>query len=189
MKFLILSDIHGSAKSLEAALAKFEKDCDALILCGDYLNHGPRNPLPDGWDTKKTAEILNAHKDKIICVRGNCDSEVDQMMLTFPCLAAYTTVAIPSSKGIRRLFIHHGHLYSREELASWLPKDTLVISGHTHVTVLEKDNGLCYFNPGSISLPKCPDGKTCGIVETTESGNLKASLYTIDGKLIREEEF
>ena len=89
MKFLILSDIHGSAACLETAFATFEKEADAIILCGDYLNHGPRNPLPQGWDTKKTAELLNQRKDKIICVRGNCDSEVDQMMLTFPCLASY----------------------------------------------------------------------------------------------------
>ena len=189
MKFLVLSDIHGSASCLETALATFEKDCDALILCGDYLNHGPRNPLPEGWDTKKTAELLNARKEKIICVRGNCDSEVDEMMLTFPCLNAYTTIALPSPSGIRRIFVHHGHLYTREKLASWLPKDTLVISGHTHVTVLEKDGDLCYFNPGSISLPKCNDGKTCGIIEEIENGKLKIEIYTIDGKLLREAIF
>ena len=189
MKFLILSDIHGSASCLETALASFEESCDALILCGDYLNHGPRNPLPEGWDTKKTAEILNARKDKILCVRGNCDSEVDQMMLNFPCLNAYTTLAIPAPAGLRRIFVHHGHLYSREELASWLPKGSIVISGHTHVTVLEEENGIFYFNPGSISLPKCDDGKTCGILETSESGKVKARLFSIDGKLIREQEF
>ncbi|WP_296320210.1 phosphodiesterase [Treponema sp. UBA3813] len=188
MKFLILSDIHGSAACLETVLASFEKSVDALILCGDYLNHGPRNPLPQGWDTKKTAELLNQRKDKILCVRGNCDSEVDQMMLNFPCLNAYTTLAIPVSKKIRRLFIHHGHLYSREELSSWLPKGTIVISGHTHVTVMEEEAGLFYFNPGSISLPKCDDGNTCGILEI-ENDTVKVSLYTIEGKLLREHNF
>ena len=86
MKYLVISDIHGSALSLETALTNFDKDCDLIVLCGDYLNHGPRNPLPDGWDTKKTAALLNEKKQKIVCVRGNCDSEVDQMMLTFPFL-------------------------------------------------------------------------------------------------------
>ncbi|WP_407429135.1 phosphodiesterase [Treponema sp.] len=189
MKFLVISDIHGSASSLETVLATFEKDCDALILCGDYLNHGPRNPLPEGWDTKKTAELLNAHKEKIICVRGNCDSEVDQMMLSFPCLNAYTTITVPASSAIRRIFIHHGHLYSRKELTEWLPKGTLVISGHTHITEMEEENGNFYFNPGSISLPKCADGKTCGIIEEDGNGKLKVKLYTIDGKPVKENFF
>ena len=189
MKFLVLSDIHGSASCLKTALDTFEKDCDALILLGDYLNHGPRNPLPEGWDTKKTAELLNSHKEKIICVRGNCDSEVDEMMLTFPCLNAYTTIALPTPSGIRRIFVHHGHLYTREKLSTWLSKNTIVLSGHTHVTVLEKDGDLYYFNPGSISLPKCDDGKTCGIVETKDDGTVKINLYTIEGKLLREAIF
>lgn len=152
MKFLVLSDIHGSAESLEKALASFEKDCDAIILLGDYLNHGPRNPLHQGWDTKRTAELLNSRKEKLICVRGNCDSEVDEMMLTFSCLNAYTTI---------------------------------VLSSHTHVTLMEEENGLFYFNPGSISLPKCEDGKTCGILEVG-GDSVKVSLHSIDGKLIRE---
>lgn len=189
MKFLILSDIHGSAGCLETALASFEKDCDAIILLGDYLNHGPRNSLPEGWDTKKTAQILNEHKAKIICVRGNCDSEVDQMMLTFPCLNAYSTLAIPAASGIRRIFLHHGHLYTRDELSELLPTGTVVLSGHTHVTVMEEANGLFYFNPGSISLPKCEDGKTCGILEISESGGVKALLCSIEGKLLREMKF
>lgn len=186
MKFLILSDIHGSAACLEKALASFEKSCDAIILCGDYLNHGPRNPLPEGWDTKKTAQILNERKDKIICVRGNCDSEVDQMMLNFPCLNAYTSLVLPCKGVLRRVFIHHGHLYSHEELSNLLPQNSIVISGHTHVTLMEKENNLFYFNPGSISLPKCDDGKTCGLLECDREGNVKIGLYTIEGKLLKE---
>ncbi len=185
MKFLILSDIHGSAACLEKALASFENKVDAIILLGDYLNHGPRNPLPEGWDTKRTAELLNARKEKLICVRGNCDSEVDEMMLTFPCLASYSTIALHTASGIRRVFLHHGHLYDRTKLSSWLPKGTIVLSGHTHVTVMEEDNGLFYFNPGSISLQKGCDGKTCGILEV-EGENVKIRLYSIEGKLIRE---
>jgi len=189
MTFLILSDIHGSAACLETALASFESKVDAIILLGDYLNHGPRNPLPEGWDTKRTAELLNARKEKLICVRGNCDSEVDEMMLTFPVLNAYSTIALPSQKGIRRIFIHHGHLYDRSKLESWLPQGTLVVSGHTHLTVMEEENGLFYFNPGSISLPKCEDGQTCGIIEVSENASIKVSLYSIKGDLIRSKEF
>ena len=121
-------------------------------------------------------------------MRVNCDSEVDQMMLNFPCLNAYTMLAMPAPAGLRRLFIHHGHLYSREELSDWLPKGAIVISGHTHVTVMEEEAGLFYFNPGSISLPKCDDGKTCGILEV-QNDTVKVSLYTIEGKPLREREF
>ncbi len=187
MKFLILSDIHGSAACLQKALDSFEKDCDAIIICGDYLNHGPRNPLPEGWNTKSTADILNARTDKIICVRGNCDSEVDEMMLTFPCLNAYSNIFVgkPSEKNVNRIFVHHGHLYDREKLETWLPKNTLVISGHTHVCVLDKSRDFVWFNPGSISLPKCEEGKTCGIVEADERGVSRISLYNIEGKLLK----
>lgn len=188
MTFLILSDIHGSAECLETALASFENKVDAIIMLGDYLNHGPRNPLPQGWDTKRTAELLNERKEKLICVRGNCDSEVDEMMLTFPCLNAYSTIALPAPNGIRRIFLHHGHLYDRAKLSSWLPKGTIVLSGHTHVTVMEEEDGLFYFNPGSISLPKCCDGKTCGILKV-ENEKVKIGLYSIEGKLIREMGF
>ncbi|MBQ0050923.1 MAG: phosphodiesterase [Treponema sp.] len=186
MKYLVLSDIHGSALSLQTALDSFEKDVNLIILCGDFLNHGPRNPLPEGWDTKKTAEILNKYKQKIVCVRGNCDSEVDQMLLTFPCLNAYTTLFTDNK---RRIFIHHGHLYDRSELKELLPDDTIVVSGHTHVTVMEEQEGLFYFNPGSISLPKCDDGKTCGLFETNPDGTVKAGLYKISGEKIRETTF
>ncbi len=188
MKILVISDIHGSASALRTALESFP-EFDLLVLCGDYLNHGPRNPLPEGWDTKETAAILNTLADKIVCARGNCDSEVDEMMLSFPCLAAYTNIVLAQKKAqensVNRIFVHHGHLYDREKLKSWLPANTLVVSGHTHVTVLEKDGGLVFFNPGSISLPKCADGKTCGIIEADEIGVRKISLCSIEGKTIR----
>ncbi len=116
------------------------------------------------------------------------DYDANKRMLAFPCLASYTTLALPAPGGIRRLFIHHGHLYSREELSDWLPKGTIIISGHTHVTVMEEEVGLFYFNPGSISLPKCSDGNTCGILEL-KNDTVKVSLYTIEGKLLRESVF
>lgn len=186
MKYLVISDIHGSALCLETALRNLEKGSDLIILCGDYLNHGPRNPLPDGWNTKRTAEILNSFKQKIVCVRGNCDSEVDQMMLAFPCLNAYTTIFADNA---RRIFVHHGHLYTHDELCSLLPAGTVVISGHTHVTLMQEDRGICYFNPGSISLPKCDDGKTCGVIETLQDGKVNVKLYSIEGAFIRQMTF
>ncbi|MCR5123606.1 MAG: phosphodiesterase [Treponema sp.] len=184
MKTLVISDIHGSSSSLRTALDSFP-DFDLLMICGDYLNHGPRNPLPDGWNPKEVASILNPLADKIICVRGNCDSEVDEMVLTFPCLNAYTNVFF----GRSRIFVHHGHLYDREKLCAWLPSGTIVISGHTHVTLMEEDGGLFFFNPGSISLPKCVDGKTCGLIETDEGGIKSIGLCSIDGNVIRSIEF
>ena len=199
MKYLVISDIHGGAESLEKVLSSFGRQVDFIILCGDYLNHGPRNPLPEGWNPKKTAELLNANKQKIICVRGNCDSEVDEMVLEFPCLASYTTVLDSG----RRIFVHHGHLYDRAKLENWLPPGTLILSGHTHVAVLEKsggsipgapgdgqeEKGFCYFNPGSISLPKGEEGRTFGLVEINSEGEVKINLCSIDGKVLKELDF
>ena len=202
MLIQVISDIHGSAADLRTAIDSFaERRPDILLLCGDFLNHGPRNALPLGYDTKATAALLNQHKDRIICVRGNCDSEVDQMMLEFPCLNAYTNLFFSmdaragdsdgageqSAENLHlngRIFVHHGHLYDRAQLQSWLPRGTLVVSGHTHVTVLEEENGLFYFNPGSISIPKCADGKTCGLIETDAHGIARISLCAIDGATV-----
>ena len=194
MLIQVISDIHGSASDLEQALGAFQaKKPDLYLLCGDFLNHGPRNPLPAGYDTKAVAAILNGLKERIVCVRGNCDSEVDQMMLDFPCLAPYTSIFVGEGRtagggeGCSRIFAHHGHLYDRAQLASWLPAGTLVVSGHTHVTVLERDaeTGLVFLNPGSISIPKCGDGKTCALIESNGSGVRRITLCGIDGRELR----
>ena len=210
MLIQVISDIHGSFADLQTAVDSFAvRKPDVLLLCGDFLNHGPRNDLPAGYDTKATAALLNAHKDKIICVRGNCDSEVDQMMLEFPCLNAYTNLFFPAhtdgdcaaadgalhTNGDAprgdgfccngRIFVHHGHLYDRAQFRAWLPRGTLVVSGHTHVTVLEADDALFYLNPGSISIPKCADGKTCALIETDKAGIKKISIITLDGREVR----
>lgn len=162
MKILVISDIHGSADDLQKALAFFEAQrCDLLVVVGDYLNHGPRNNLPSGYNTKETACLLNNYTQKIVGVRGNCDSEVDQMMLSFPCLDSSTQLFIDG----QRIFIHHGHLFTREKLKELLPSGTLVISGHTHIPLLEQDDDLFFLNPGSISIPKNPDG-TLGTQKT-----------------------
>lgn len=193
MKIYIISDIHGSATDLAQVLSDFDKEkADFLLLIGDYLNHGPRNAIPMGYDTKKTAEMLNKYTSKIMGIRGNCDSEVDQMMLNFPCLADFSQLLISSKKDTKinelngRIFLHHGHLYTRDYLKTILPKGTLIISGHTHVPVLEEDEGYYFLNPGSISIPKNKDGtlsdkKTFAIIDTDENGIKEIEILFFDG--------
>ena len=185
MKFLILSDIHGDEKDLQTILSKdLAKTSDLIVLCGDYLNHGPRNPLPDGWNPRGVADLLNPLSHKIIAVRGNCDAEVDEMVLKFPCLAPNSTIFVD---GIR-FFIHHGHLYERSKLFSMLPPRTIVISGHTHVSLIEEEGDLIFLNPGSISLPKSDVGKTFATIEV-ESKKTKISLWSIDNGIVWEKNF
>ena len=189
MLIQVISDIHGSVEDLRTAIDSFAvRKPDILLVCGDFLNHGPRNDLPAGYDTKATAALLNQYKDKIICVRGNCDSEVDQMMLDFPCLNAYTNLFIPTAAGEKangRIFVHHGHLYDRSQLQTWLSPGSLVVSGHTHVALLEEENGLFYLNPGSLSIPKCADGKSCALIHSDSAGIRRIDLCSIDGKVLR----
>ena len=156
MKFFILSDIHGSASAFERAAHAFEKEgADYLVVCGDYLNHGPRNPIPEGYDPQRAAKLLNGYKNRILAVRGNCDSEVDQMLLEFPCAGDYLVFF----SGSRRFFVTHGHLWNEKNLPPLLPGDVF-ISGHTHVPVLEERDGRVFLNPGSPSIPK--DGSEPG---------------------------
>lgn len=150
MKYLIASDIHGSARWCGKLLEAYKREqADRLILLGDLLYHGPRNPLPDEYDTKAVTKMLNDHKDEILAVRGNCDSEVDQMVLEFPMLADYALL----SAGDRLIFITHGHLYNTDALPP-LKKGDILLHGHTHLNVCESAGDIMYFNPGSVSLPK-----------------------------------
>lgn len=197
MKFLILSDIHGSFQDLERTLKAAESfSWDRLIICGDYLNHGPRNSIPEGYDPKACAEILNSFKEKIISVRGNCDSEVDQMLLDFPVLESSARIFIPRERTsgteapspVTEIFIHHGHLFSKEDLINRSVPGTVFIQGHTHIPVLKEEKGFLFFNPGSISIPKTPEGKTFGTMEVKD-GKLLFRLKTPDGKILKELEF
>jgi putative phosphoesterase len=204
MKFFILSDIHGSIMAFEKAAAAFEKEkADYLLLGGDYLNHGPRNSLPGDYAPDKTAALLNRYADKIIGVRGNCDSEVDQMLLDFPMMGDYVLLFMNE----RRCFLSHGHLYSRETLirstapCPRLPEGSIFISGHTHIPVLEylfprKENlsagpsfgaprgGILLVNPGSPTFPKEGSEAAYALL-----GGESAALKTMDGKTIREIRF
>ena len=150
MKLFFMSDIHGSIYYLKKAIEAFEREnCDYIIILGDVLYHGPRNPLPKGYDPKAVAELLNNYKNKIIAVRGNCDSEVDQMLISYPMMSDYSSVLYNN----RRLFLTHGHVYNKDNLLNINENDVL-IHGHTHIPLAEKDAGKIILNPGSISLPK-----------------------------------
>lgn len=150
MKYVIAADIHGSATWCEKLLQAFEKErADKLVLLGDILYHGPRNDFPDGYSPKSVFAMLNAVKDTILCVRGNCDSEVDQMVLEFPCLADY---AVADDNG-RLLFFTHGHIYNKETPPQLTPKDVL-FNGHFHTPEHTRMAAGHYCNCGSVSLPK-----------------------------------
>ena len=150
MKFLLASDIHGSAQWCRKLVEAIEAEApDKIILLGDLLYHGPRNPLPFGHEPMEVADMLNALKDRIIAVRGNCDAEVDQMVLDFPCMADYTIV----TDGPTTIYCTHGHLYSPNDLPPIEP-GTIFVSGHTHVQVNDERDGIKIVNPGSTSLPK-----------------------------------
>ena len=151
MKWIIASDIHGSAYWCEQVLAAFKNEnADRLILLGDILYHGPRNDFPDDYSPKKVFSMLNAMKEKISCVRGNCDSEVDQMVLEFPIMADYMLLDV---KG-KTLFATHGHLFN-EENPPLLKAGDVLLNGHFHSPCNRvMQNGAIYANCGSAALPK-----------------------------------
>ncbi len=150
MKFLIASDLHGSAYYTELLLKAFQSEkADRLVLLGDLLYHGPRNPLPKGYAPKEVFEMLNPLHDRILCVRGNCDSEVDQMVLEFPIMADSMLL---HHDGVT-VFVTHGHLFHTKALPP-LGKGDVLLHGHTHEKVLRCCGDYFYFNPGSVSLPK-----------------------------------
>lgn len=143
MKLMFASDIHGSLPATERVLSLFaQSGAQWLVILGDVLNHGPRNALPEGYAPAQVAEKLNQYASRIIAVRGNCDSEVDQMLLDFPITAPWQQVLMENS----RLFLTHGHLFSPENLPALAAGDVLVY-GHTHIPVAEKRGEMYHFNP------------------------------------------
>ncbi len=149
MKLMIASDIHGSKRYASQLMDAFNREApDTLVLLGDLLYHGPRNPLPEGYDPQGVLELLNAVKDKIVAVRGNCDSEVDQMVLQFPMMADYALIEADG----RRLFLTHGHKFSPDSPPP-MPAGALLFNGHTHIPAFEPRGAFTYVNPGSVSLP------------------------------------
>ena len=150
MKWMIASDIHGSAAYCEKLLAAFGREqADRLLLLGDLLYHGPRNDLPQGYAPKEVIAQLSGVKDKVFCVRGNCEAEVDQMVLPFPVLADYCLL----EQKCRVVFATHGHHYNLENPPLLQPGDVL-LHGHTHIPAKDNSLGFWYLNPGSVSIPK-----------------------------------
>ena len=151
MKWMIASDLHGSAYYCRKMLEAFEREgADRLFLLGDLLYHGPRNDLPREYAPKEVIPLLNGKKEKLLCVRGNCDAEVDQMVLEFPVLADYAVLPV----GRRLIYATHGHIYHVKKLPPLAPGDVL-LHGHTHVPAwTEFGQGNLYLNPGSVSIPK-----------------------------------
>ena len=175
MRLFAISDIHGSRTALEAAFAAMDREGAELVaILGDYLNHGPRNPIPEGYDPPGAAKLLNARRELIVPVRGNCDSEVDQMMLDFPMLGEYSTIVLDGL----RIFMAHGHsqVMSPEKLPP-LPTGSVFLSGHTHIPLLERRGGILVMNPGSITLPKGGHPKTYGLL-----GEGILEIKTIEGE-------
>ena len=150
MKLLIASDIHGSAYYCAELLRAFEREhADRLLLLGDILYHGPRNDLPRDYSPAQVAVQLNKLRDRILCVRGNCDSDVDQMVLDFPIMADYAVL----SAGNSLVYATHGHIFSEEQPPK-LCKGDVLLCGHTHVQACTRHDGFTYLNPGSVSIPK-----------------------------------
>ena len=150
MKWMIASDIHGSAYYCQELLKAYEREgADRLLLLGDLLYHGPRNDLPRDYAPKQVIEMLNGMKESILCVRGNCEAEVDQMVLKFPVLADYAILCA----GEKMIFATHGHHFNTASLPP-LHKGDILLHGHTHVPACEEHEDYVYMNPGSVSIPK-----------------------------------
>lgn len=174
MKLLIGSDIHGDVAGAKGLLRAFESEgCDRILLLGDLLYHGPRNDLPAAYAPKEVISLLCAHREHILCVRGNCEAEVDQMVLNFPCLADYCLLALDGLN----IFATHGHHYNLQTPPP-LHRGDILLHGHTHIpdhVPFAADN--LYLNPGSPSLPKEGNPKTYLVYEArtftlkTLSGN------------------
>lgn len=171
MKILLVSDIHGSLPALERVLDFYQREhCQLLCVLGDILNYGPRNGLPEGLNPKAIAERLNSMAADIVAIRGNCDSEVDQMLLNFPILSDYSLLIDDG----RRLFLTHGHIYNEQHMPT-LRTDAFVY-GHTHLWKLERQEGTVVCNLGSVTFPKGGNVPTFGLFD---GGRL--SIHNLDG--------
>ena len=163
MKLVIASDIHGSAYWCQKLMTLVEQENpDKLILLGDLLYHGPRNDLPREYAPKRVIPMLEQHREKILAVRGNCEAEVDQMVLSFPCMSDYALLDL----GGKSFYLTHGHKWNPEQLPP-LSEGTVFLYGHTHVKLDKVVDGVRCLNPGSVSIPK--DGShSCLVYENGE---------------------
>lgn len=158
---MIVSDIHGSYAALRKVVNQWEiLKAEQIILLGDLLYHGPRNDLPEDYNPKQCIALFNSLKEHIVAVRGNCDAEVDQMVLDFPLMSDYKVLENDGHS----IFLTHGHLYSETTLPALRTGD-IFLSGHTHLPVMYEQNGIHFLNPGSISIPKGGSAASFGLLE------------------------
>ena len=177
MKFMFASDLHGSAYYCRKLMEAIEREQPhRVFLLGDLLYHGPRNDLPKEYAPKEVIAMLNGVKDQLLAIRGNCDTEVDQMVLEFPILADYALF----TDGIHTFYLSHGHIYHEGSLPPMQPDDIFVY-GHTHVLRAEKKNGRIYLNPGSVSIPKEGNIPTYAVLEDGVF-----SIRGLDGTVVKE---
>lgn len=169
MKALIFSDIHGSLNACSRVDELIKKhNPDFILLLGDLLYHGPRNDLPPSYNPKGVIPILNNYKDNILAVRGNCEAEVDQMVLSFPVMSTTSQVFVDGLK----LTLTHGHIYNE---ANPVPGAKIMLYGHTHIPVCHKKDDIVFFNPGSTSIPKGGYNPSFGIYENRKLSVLELS--------------
>jgi len=147
---MIASDIHGSSYYCKKLLEAYQREkADKLLLLGDILYHGPRNDLPRNYNPKEVITMLNPIKNELLCVRGNCDTEVDQMVLEFPILADYCFIELDG----HTIFATHGHIHNPKNLPM-LKDGDILLNGHTHIPANQNMGSYTYMNPGSVSIPK-----------------------------------
>lgn len=161
MKYMFASDIHGSAYYCRRMIEAYkEEGAERLVLLGDLLYHGPRNDLPKDYAPKEVIGMLNEIKEEIYAVRGNCEAEVDQMVLEFPVMADYCILVIEG----KTFYASHGHIYNKDNLPPMKSGDILV-HGHTHILKAKKMDGYFLLNPGSVSIPKKDNPPTYAVLE------------------------
>lgn len=178
MKLMIASDIHGSAYYCKKMLEAYKREgADKLLILGDILYHGPRNDLPKEYKPKEVIAMLNDVKHELICVRGNCDTEVDQMVLEFPILADYCIIALDDVL----CFVTHGHNFNPNNLPM-LKDGDILLNGHTHIPAFDRHDKYTYVNPGSISIPKADSQHSYLIYEDG-----KFTFKNLEGEIFREE--
>lgn len=179
MKWMIASDIHGSAYYCRKLLECLQREqAEKLVLLGDLLYHGPRNDLPREYAPKEVLSMLNEKKNMLLCVRGNCDTEVDQMVLSFPVLADYAILAAEQFT----IYATHGHVYNEENRPP-LKQGDILLCGHTHVPKCVKHENFTYMNPGSVSIPKENSSHSYMILE-----NNRFVWKSLDGTVFHCEE-
>lgn len=177
MKLLIASDIHGSAYYCRKLLEAYERErAQRMVLLGDVLYHGPRNDLPREYAPKEVIRMLNERSNEIYAVRGNCEAEVDQMVLDFPVLADYMLLF----EGDKVIYATHGHVWNEDHLPPMKPGDVL-LHGHTHVLRAERKDGILILNPGSVAIPKEGNPPTYAVLE-----NGVFLIKDFEGNVVRE---